>query len=419
MKNKLYLNRFIEQRFRNAIKHSPVIVLNGPRQSGKSTLVKELLKIGLLSKYITCDDILVYSSLLNDPYGYLKELPHGTIIDEIQRLPQLFITIKQIVDEDRQNGRFVLTGSANVLLLPKISESLAGRMDIISLAPLTEDEIKGHQSNFVDNIFDKFSSLVVGSLTKEDIIQKILDGGFPEPRLEYEEYNDRLDWYKRYLNTLLTRDVKDITNIEQLDKLPNMLSIIASNPGSILNLSDLSRLIDLKLVTLNRYYNLLKALYMIDELEPYFPNNFVKRIVKSPKVYLSDCGLISGLLNLNKSVLTESIISNSLLGKLLENFVINQIRRQSSWSSSRARLYYMRTVSNNEEIDLILENSDHKIIGIEIKLTSTPKSSDWLHLRWLKKNTNNFEKGIVLYLGNEIHRVEEDIYLVPISCIWS
>ncbi len=419
MKKIEYINRFIESKLIHSLKLNPVIVLNGPRQSGKSTLVKELLSKKILTKYITCDDIIVYNSLVTDPYGYLKSLPHGTIIDEVQRLPEIFLTIKQVVDENRTNGMFVLTGSANVLLVPKISESLAGRMEIITLSPLTEDEILKTKSNFVDNIFDDIKNLKTQTLTKSELIDKVLEGGYPEPKLEYEEYNDKLDWYKSYLTTLLTRDVRDLSNIENLQKLPNLLSIFAANPGGILNLSDISRTIDVKLVTLNRYYNLLKALYMIYELEPYYPNNLIKRIIKSPKVYLSDTGLISGLLNLNHYGLTESMNSNSVLGQILENYIVNQIYRQASWSKNRSKLYYMRTVSNSEEIDLIIENNNQQIIGIEIKLTSTPKPNDWKHLLWLKNNTDNFKCGIVLYSGNEIHKVTEGIYLVPISSIWS
>jgi uncharacterized protein len=411
--------RSIEDKILQAIQDTPVVVINGARQTGKSTLVKELIKKGILNQYITLDNTINLGALLSNPKEYLSNLPVGTVIDEIQKAPSVFSVIKEIVDEDRIPARFVLTGSANILMLPKITESLAGRSQIISINPFTQGELIDLKEDFIDRIFSKNIPLSVPIVSRKELQEMILKGGFPEVALHRKDGQRISDWLENYLNALLLRDVRDLANIEQIQSLPNLLSILAAQTGSMQNFATLANNSNLNLMTLRRYYELLKALFLITELQPYFANNMKKRFVKSPKVYLSDTGLVSSLLDLDISRLVNPITGNNQFGNLLENFVVNQLIRQKSWSKINPNIYYLRTNTGKEEIDIILENKAGQIFAIEIKATSSPIPSDWRHIKWLKENNSNFVGGMLLYTGTQVLQVEDNIWIAPISILWS
>ena len=263
------IQRKIKSRILEALTDSPVVLLHGARQTGKSTLVKYIAETDYPAKYLTFDDISILSAAQNNPQDFISGYSNNLVIDEIQRVPEIFLAIKNFVDKNRKAGKFILTGSANVLLLPKISESLAGRIEILTLFPLSQSELKNTKINFIDELFgnrfshrDMFVKSGINSQKKNNLVNKVLTGGFPEmiTRKDRERQNA---WFKSYITTILQRDVRDIANIEKLSDLPKLLGLFASRAGTLLNFAELSRSSAIPQTTLKRYIALFEAIFMI------------------------------------------------------------------------------------------------------------------------------------------------------------
>lgn len=374
--------------------------------------------------YLTLDDASVLSAAKNDPAGFLAGFTGPVIIDEVQRAPELFPAIKAVVDRHRQPGRFLLTGSANVLLLPRLSESLAGRMEILTLWPLAQIEIGsiseiGSASDFGINLIDRFFSQkalpsVLPEISRTDLIQRLLAGGYPEPLARTSEARRRA-WFGSYLTTILQRDVRDLANIEGLTALPRLLSLLASRTGSLLNLADISRTTGLAYTTLTRYMTLLEATFLVQMLPPWSAN-LGKRLVKSPKLLLCDTGLAAGLLATSAERVAEDGV---LLGSLLETFVAMELRKAAGWSEEAVQLFHYRTQSG-QEVDVLLENGMGQIVGIEVKASSTVTSGDFAGLRAVAEAVGSrFVRGIVLYTGSQVIPFGERMHAVPISILLS
>lgn len=386
-------SRYLADQIAYSLQHSPVVLVNGARQSGKSTLAQELVKNGKLQHYVTLDDPGVLSALTLSPEGYLKQLPVGTVIDEVQRWPQMFQNLKKIVDEERVPGRFLLTGSANVLMLPKLSDSLAGRMQIFTLRPLAQAEIVGSKVNFIDRIFaDELN--FAPSYSEADIPALILRGGCPNIVLEQEE-QARSNWFQGYVTTLLQRDVRDLAQIEQIGMLPNLLQLLADRVGGVLNYSDLARISGVKQSTLKRYLHLFEALFFINYLPAWF-SNLGKALAKSPKVYLNDTGLACYLLGDD----VHSLAGNrNRFGFFLENFVLGELRKQASWAEKRISFAHLRA-NAGQEVDCILQSANGKLVGIEMKAAEVLKTEHLKGLKWLRQQKQEqFQRGILLYQG--------------------
>src|SRR5574340_996593 len=277
-----------------ALSDSPVVLVNGARQVGKSTLVRSLGESDHPARYLTLDDATVFSAANADPAGFLAGLPGAVVLDEIQRAPGLFLAIKAQVDQKRQAGRFLLTGSANVLLLPALSESLAGRMEIVTLWPLSQGELDNAQERFVDTLFAETPSFSCdGGEDRDNLIAKVLRGGYPEV-VARPAADRRNAWFGSYVTAILQRDVRDLAHIEGLTDLPRLLSLLAARLGSLLNLAEISRSIAMPQTTLKRYMTLLQATFLVQPL-PAWSGNLGKRLVKAPKLFLNDTGLAAYL----------------------------------------------------------------------------------------------------------------------------
>lgn len=338
-------------------------------------------------------------------------------IDEVQRLPELFLTLKLLVDKDRRPGRFLLTGSVNVLLLPKMADSLAGRMEILTLLPLSCEEKSNIQSPFIDPLFDPnhtFKHTSEDVLDIELLAQQIIEGGYPEVETR-KNLQRKSAWFEGYVTTLLQRDVRNLANIEGITKLPNILKLIATRSSSILNTIELSRTSMTSTSTLKRYLILLQALFLV-ELVPAWSNHLGKRLVKSPKVHLCDSGLLCYLLGLD----VDGLIRNhSVWGSALETFVISEIKKRLTWSKTRGTLYHYRT-QNGAEVDCVIEAQDGRIVGIEIKSSKTVSSQDLKGLLSLQETAQNtFSQGIILYLGNKVISFGPKLKALPISFLLS
>lgn len=393
---------------------TPVVVINGARQTGKSTLVKQFAESDYPAKYFTLDDMGVLAAAHQDPAGFIDGLPGPVIIDEIQREPALFLPIKAKVDRDRKPGSFLLTGSADVMLLPKISKILAGRMELLTLWPLSQCEIAANKQCFIDTLFsDRILDLKTSDIDRSVLTKSILSGGFPEALSRPSEVR-RKAWFHSYITTILQREIKDLSNIEELTVIPRLLSLLASRIASLLNVSELSRSISIAQTTLKRYIALLEATFLLRPL-PAWSGNLGKRLVKSPKVMLCDTGLAAYLLGADKQRVEKM---PELIGPLLENFAVMELQKQTTWSMTQPKIFHFRS-QTGQEVDVILENPAGQIVAIEIKSATTAKAEDFQGLKFLESTIGErLINGIVFYCGSQIIPFGRNLYALPISMMW-
>ena len=397
-----------------ALADTPVVLVSGARQTGKSTLVRQL---GSPSdrQYVTLDDSLTLSAAAADPDGFVASLDPFVTIDEVQRVPDLFRVIKATVDRDRRPGRFLLTGSANVFLLPRVSESLAGRMEIVTLWPLAQSEMAGLDGSVVDWLFSaSLTKKPGGRIGTNELLGRLLVGGYPEPNTRNSD-RGRRSWFDAYTTAVIQRDVRDIASIERLKEMPRLLSLLASRTSNLLNLSDIARTVSIPYATLNRYMAILEATYLV-QLLPAWAKNVGAKLAKAPKVMLNDSALAA---RLRRADQTRIIEDGTLLGPLLETFVAMELLKHAGWSESGAELYHYRT-KDRFEVDIVLEDASGRIVGVEVKASATLGPSDFRGLRSLAEATGDrFVRGVVLYSGGQLLPFGKDMYAVPLSVLWS
>ncbi|MEI8295818.1 MAG: ATP-binding protein [Alphaproteobacteria bacterium] len=403
--------RFIAENLKKAAQDTPVIMMCGARQTGKSTLLMNFGQGIPKLKYKTLDDLTTRSFAQQNPQDFLEGLATPLILDEVQHVPELFQAIKYFVDRDRKPGQYFLTGSANVMTLPKLSESLAGRIELQTLWPLSQGEFLGQQETFIDQLFSADFSPKLEA-TPVDLYKAILTGGYPEVALRDSSRHNA--WFKSYLETILQRDITALSHIEKLSHMPDLLMLLAARVGGVMNISDISRSIRLPNTTLVRYLALLESIFLILVIQPWH-TNLSSRIVKSPKVYLNDTGILGYLVGATN----ESLMMNrNLLGQLLENFVLMELVKQIGWNNTSVRLFHFRTHAGHE-VDFVLESFDGRVVGIEVKSASAvgTKASQGLHA--LKEIAGTrFHRGIILYTGQETVAFAKDMFLLPISALW-
>lgn len=410
----IMLKRNIVQNLEDALADSPVILLNGARQTGKSTLVQWMTSNGYDLEYLTMDDATVFEAVQKDSTAFLKGLSKSVVLDEIQRVPELFIPIKASVDRDRRPGRFILTGSANIFMLPKLSESLAGRMEIQTLWPLSQGEILGRKETFIDFIFSNQAfNLTLPKLDKNGLFEKILLGGFPEV-ISRSTANRRMAWFNSYLTTILQRDVRDISNIQGLTSLPRLLSLLSARAGTLVNFAEISTNMGIPQTTLKRYMTLFETTFMVHMIMPW-SENLSKRLIKTPKLYLCDTGLSFYL----QGFTIDKLHQNPMVaGQLVENFVALEILKQQTWNQTQTKLYHFRTAAG-QEVDFLLEDMQGNIVGIEVKSSETVQGKDFKTLEMLQAELGNrFHKGIVLYAGKDLVAFGPKLWAVPIQTLW-
>jgi hypothetical protein len=310
---------------------------------------------------------------------------------------------------------FLLTGSANVLLLPKLSESLAGRMEILSLYPFSQSELEDTEGSFIDAAFtSRHSSFSPKSVIQADALQRIVKGGFPEAR-QRPVLDRRNAWFGSYVTTILQRDIRDLANIEGLTSLPNLLSLLAARSGSLLNFAELSNSSNIPQTTLKRYMVLLETTFLVQQIPPW-SGNLSKRLVKTPKIYLTDTGLMTYLLGADEKRMKTD---GSLLGRAMETFVLTELMKLNTWSKTRVRIYHYRT-QLGKEIDFLLERSDGSIVAIEVKSSSTIDSSAFAPMIALSHNLRKrFVRGIVFYTGKEMIPFGNNLLALPMQSLWT
>lgn len=406
-------HRSLEDKVLKGIKRSPAILLVGPRQSGKSFLMKAIAKEQAFH-YLTFDNVPTLAAARHDPVGFINSVNKPVIFDEVQRAPELFLPIKADIDENRVPGRYALTGSANPLVVPKLGDSLAGRMLLYELYPLSQGEISGRKERFIEHAFapdlDLSSSI---AFSKPELIERIVRGGFPEMQ-KFSGEQERSEWVDSYLSLALQKDVQDLAKVEGLSQLPNLLVTLAGRIGSMTNYADLSAGSSIPMTTLRRYLQLLHSLFLLRTL-PAWSRNLNKRLVKSPKTYFVDTAILLQLMNFNAARLNQT---PKILGTAAENFVVLELLKQASWSDKKVRLFHFRN-NLQKEIDLVLEDEMGKIVGIEIKSSETVRPDDFANFRHLKEAAgDSFHRGIVLYCGSQSLPFGPDQAALPIASLW-
>jgi len=406
----LYARR-IEPRIAEALLDTPVVLLAGPRQAGKTTLVRQIAEQQGL-RYLTMDDQLTLLSAREDPVGMVRSLDR-VVIDEIQRAPELLLAIKKSVDEDRRPGRFLLTGSANLMALPTVADSLAGRMETLSLLPLSQSEIGSRSGNWIDSAFAGQILEAEHPALGSDLIERVLRGGYPEA-ISRASAKRRVTWARQYIDAIIQRDVHDVAGIEKLDQLPRFLRALAQTAGQMCNYTQLGAQVGLDGKTASRYIGLFEQMYLLKRIDVWARNR-LNRVVKTPKLQFIDSGLLTALLNLNNEEVQRD---RTRFGNVLETFVFGELLKHASTAEGDYHLLYYRDAAKFE-VDVVIENGAGLIVGVEVKASATVKERD---LRGLKKLASlagdQFKMGVLLYDGVETMPLGDGIWAAPLSTLW-
>ena len=436
MSNPVFYPRSIERRLVEALEDSPVVLIHGPRQCGKTTLAQITCAPNYPTwsangpawgytredqdyGYFSFDDPVTRDGARADPTGFVADLPERVILDEVQRVPELFEAIKIFVDRQRTPGRFLLTGSTNVFLVPRLSESLAGRLQIVPLHPLTQFELTGRSTpsrpdvDFLDTLFGDGFSMFQCERLGAQLIEKIVAGGYPAALMRPTQRRSA-NWYRDYAEALVQRDVRDISRVRSLDVLPRLLRATAAQTAQLFNLSDLASPFELSRPSIGDYVTLLERLFLLERL-PAWHGNRLKRLVKSPKLHLTDTGLAAALLGTDAKALAAD---RTLLGHFLETFVYQELRRQASWCDTPTQFFHFRD-KDGVETDIVIEQMSGAVVGVEIKAAATVNSTDFRGLRKLEKVVGDrFVRGIVLYDGETSIPFGDRFHAVPMSRLW-
>ena len=404
--------RFAEPRLVEALADTPVVLIHGPRQCGKTTLASVVGERNGYA-YQSFDDAVTLAAAIADPVGFVGDLPGRTILDEVQRAPGIFTALKTAVDRQRTPGRFLLTGSANVLLVPKLADSLAGRMGILRLHPLAQCEIAGREPDFLETLFSAGFKTRTYERLGQRLAERVAQGGYPSAVARSSDLR-RAIWYRDYVETLVQRDVRDHARIRSLDILPRLLTLAAGHTATLTNISDLSGPFQVSRQTIREYVTLLSQVFLLEEL-PAWHSNRMKRLVKTPKLHLSDTGLACALLGFDADDLWAD---RPTLGRLLETFVYQELRRHASWHDAPLRFYHFRD-KDTAEVDIVIERGAGRIAGVEVKAAATVTNSDFRGLRRLREASGKrFAGGVVIYDGETSASFGDGLHAVPIRTLW-
>ena len=404
--------RYSEQSLVEALEDSPAVLIHGPRQCGKTTLAR-LVGGPRGYTYLSFDDDVAREAAESDPAGFVSRLPDRVILDEAQKVPALFSALKMEIDRHRVPGRFLLTGSTQVLLVPMLSDSLAGRMEILRLHPLAQCELASEPPNFLDSLFAGNFETVRTRRLGSRLAELITDGGYPAA-LRRTARRRRLRWYRDFVETQIQRDVRDLARIGALDALPRLLAAAASQTAYLFNLSDLASPFRVSRPTIGEYVGLLERLFLLERLPPWHSNR-LGRLVKTPKLHIGDTGLGCALLGMDAPSLDAD---RPLLGRYVETFVYQELRKQASWYDVPMHFFHYRD-KDQVEVDIVIEKGATGVAGIEVKASATVTSSDFRGLRKLARVTGErFAAGVVLYDGEVGASFGNSLYAVPLRRLW-
>ncbi len=406
----MILARPIEERIRRDLRDTRVVLLAGPRQAGKTTLAKKLA--GKDMKFLTLDDPTTLSAAQADPAGFVRGLDRA-VIDEVQRVPGLLIAIKQSVDEDPRPGRFLLTGSANLMVLPQMADSLAGRMSVIDLLPLSAAEVMRYSGGFLERVFKGASPEATKTLVGDGLRDLVLAGGYPEARARATWQRQRA-WCLDYAKAIVERDVREVAQVDKLRELPKLLRALAHHSGQIINNTKISSSLGITHVTAQRYTGIFEQLYLLRHL-PAWSGGGLARLTRTPKLHFLDSGLLAALRGVTPASLAEN---RTEFGAVLESFVYSELLKQAAWEDGRFEFSHFRD-KEQHEVDVVIEDDTRGVVGVEVKASATVTAKDFTGLRLLSEATGRrFRSGIVLYDGKTTVPFGERLWAAPLSSLW-
>lgn len=394
-----------------AVADTRVVLLCGPRQSGKTTLAQQIA--GTDIPFFSLDDAITLNAAATDPIGFVRGVDRA-VIDEIQRVPDLLLAIKTSVDTDPRPGRFLLTGSANLMTLPRIADSLAGRMETIRLLPLAQAELRGARPGFLERVFAGDAPVPANPVVGADLLEIVLAGGYPEA-LTRSTWRRRRRWHLNYVEAILQRDVRDIARIDQLKSMPKLLRVLAEHSGQLVNYSSFGSALGMNHVTIRRYVGVLEDLFLVRTLQPWY-SNALKRLLKSPKLHFLDSGLLASLSQLSLEKLRRD---RTRFGPLLETFVVGELLKLASWADDPITFFHFRDKERNE-VDIVLEDGGGRVVGIEVKASATVSRRDFAGLERLRTACGDrFAQGLVLHDHDRTTPFGPRLAAAPVSTLWS
>lgn len=406
------VHRHAEQAVVDALSDTRVVLVNGARQSGKSTLVRRLAKAEG-TEWRDLDDPLTLQAALSDPGGFV-DFPGPMVIDEIQRAPELLLAIKSQVDADPRPGRYLLTGSSRLLALRGLPDTLPGRMETIELWPFAQGEIDGRPDGFIDAVFTQGPALRhTSQLSRADYADRLVRGGYPEA-VARTNPRRRQRFFDSYVGDLINRDVMQLSEIERIAELRALIRSLAARSGQLLVVQALGRELGLPGTTTARFLALLEEVFLIKRI-PAWSKNISSRAIHTPKVAFADSGVAANLLGVDARSLLRP---GSAFGPLLEGFVLMELARQATWADTLVDLYHYRT-KDKVEVDAVLESRQGQVVGVEIKAASTVRPDDFRGLHHLAERVGtDFVAGLVLHTGAQTFSFGDRMLAVPVSALW-
>ena len=388
------------------------MLVTGARQVGKSTLTREIAATEHPAQALTLDDKTTRDAANADPTGFVAGLPGPVLIDEVQRSPDLLLAIKQAVDDDPTPGRFLLTGSANILTAPKIYDALAGRIEIVTLAPLAQAELEPGTGNLIDALFAGAPPTITGAPVGRDaFVPRAIAGGYPE--VIQREPGRRGAWFRSYLASVIERDLRELTDIQKVDAIPALLRLLASQAANLYRARSISTKLGVDTKTVQVYTSLLETVFLIRRVRAWRPG-IGSREIQAPKLFVTDSGLLAHLLGADES---RASTDDQVSGKLYENFVVMETARISEWADTRVSLYHYR--ERDDEVDVILEAESGEIVCLECKAGATVIPRDYRPIEKLRAaHGRRFLAGVVLYTGAETKPLGDRLWAVPVSALW-
>jgi predicted AAA+ superfamily ATPase len=399
---------------RLALADTRVVVILGARQVGKSTLVAQIAAGEERRTIVTLDDPPTRQTAIDDPTGFVADLQTPAAIDEVQRAPDLMLAIKQSVDRDQRPGRYILTGSANLLTAPTIADALTGRTEYLRLWPFSQAELHDAPPGFIDALFaarpPRIADVESG---RRPHAQMLVTGGFPEALRRSGARRGR--FFDTYLDTVLDRDLSTIARVHDRANVRRLLYAIAVTTGSPLNVDGIARDLKLAANTVRSYADLMEMLFLVHRL-PAWHSNLLSRLTKAPKLHVIDSGLLAYLLGADGM---RVVSDGRIAGALVETFAVMEIVRQASAHPDPPRLFHLRD-QRGHEVDLVLERRDGTIVGIEVKASATTGSNDFRGLKLLRDRLGDrFVFGVVLHTGSRTLPFGDRLAAVPLAGLWS
>ncbi|MGQ0779056.1 MAG: ATP-binding protein [Pseudonocardiales bacterium] len=410
------VQRYLRGPIEEALADTRVVGIVGPRQAGKSTLARSLVAARPNATYVSLDDRRVRIAAEADPHGFVAERPGPLAVDEIQRVPDLLLAIKSVVDLDPRPGRFIITGSSQLSANRGVSETLAGRIERFELWPFSQGELGGRRERFLDLLFDgALGTGSVSSLTKRDYLDLASTGGYPEAVLRTR--TRRVGWFDSYVETVVEREAPGITTSPRTGELPRLLRLVAARQATVLNVADLARDARLPERSVYRYLDVLEAVFLVRRIPAWSPN-LTQREVRAPKIVLTDPGVAVALRGMDVDALARPEIAQGADGAVLEGFVVAELIRQLGYSGTRSRLLHYRD-RERAEVDVIVEAPDGRVAGIEVKSGADVAHRDVRHLATLRDRLGDrFVAGVVLTTGPTALTLGQRLLALPISVLW-